>query len=129
VVTLGVSDLAASRRFYEQGLGLPARPESSDDVVFFGLKGAWLALWPRTELARDAGISPDSSGFSGICLAHNVATKQDVDLTMAEVLRAGGSIVKPPQDAFWGGYLGYFADPDGFLWEVTWNPDMPELVS
>ena len=129
LITLGVSDLQVSRRFYEQGLGLPPRPESSDEVVFFALKGTWLALFPRAELAKDVGVSSDGAGFPGFALAHNVPSKADVDATLAQAVSAGGRLVKPGQDVFWGGYSGYFADPDGFLWEVAWNPDMPELAS
>lgn len=129
LITLGVSDLAVSRRFYEQGLGLPVRPESVDDeVVFFDLAGAWLALWPRAELANDAQVSPEGSGFPRFSLAHNVRLREDVDAVVAQARQAGGRVVKAPVEAVWGGYTGYFTDPDGFLWEIAWNPGMPQLA-
>jgi predicted lactoylglutathione lyase len=123
-ITLGVSDLARSRSFYEQGLGwTPSRKGSAENVVFFPMNaGLVLALFPKEELAKDAGIANDGQGFSGVALAYNVHEKHQVAevLTLAE--QVGGKIVKPAQDAFWGGYTGYFADPDGYLWEVAWNP-------
>src|SRR5688500_16396767 len=120
LITLGVGDLARSRRFYEQ-LGFVARPESTDEVAFFALPGTWLALWPRTELARDVGASTAGAGsFPGFALAHNVATQPEVDAVLAEAVSAGGRLVKRGIVAEWGGYNGYFADPDGFLWEVAW---------
>ena len=123
-ITLGVSDLARSRRFYEQGLGwTPSKQGSTDGVVFFQLAGGMVfALFPKTELAKDAGISPEGTGFGGVALAHNVPNKENVAEVLAEAERAGGKILKPAQDAFWGGFTGYFADPDGYLWEVAWNP-------
>lgn len=121
LITLGVSDLARSKRFYKDGLGFPEH-EVSEGVVFLKTRGTWLALFPREELAQDALTSADGHGFRGFTLAHNVRSKEEV----AEVLRAaesaGAQIVKPAQDTFWGGHSGYFADPDGFLWEVAWNP-------
>jgi len=128
MVTLGVSDLDRSRRFYVEGLGLPLHPDSNETVAFVKLGGAWLGLWPRTELVKDARMTDDGSGFGGTCIAHNVSSKEQVDAVMREVEAAGGTIVRAAEDAFWGGYLAYFADPDGFLWEVTWNPTMPELA-
>lgn len=122
LVTLGVRDLARARRFYEEGLGLPVMPQSNDDVVFFGLRGVWLGLWSQESLAEDAGVAVQESGFRGITLAHNVRTKQEVDAVMAQAARAGATITRPVQDVFWGGYTGYFADPDGHLWEVAYNP-------
>ena len=86
---------------------------------------AVLALWSREDLAADAGVSAEGSGFPGIALAHNVASKELVDAALSEAVAAGGTLVKAGTDAFWGGYTGYFADPDGYLWEVAWNPGWP----
>jgi catechol 2,3-dioxygenase-like lactoylglutathione lyase family enzyme len=122
LVTLGVNDLSRARTFYAVGLGLPLQPQSTDEVAFFGLRGVWLALWSRAALAGDAGVPAEGSGFRGIALAHNVRTKPDVDALLAQVERAGGRIVRPAQEVAWGGYTGYFADPDGHLWEVAYNP-------
>ena len=125
LVTLGVADLERSLRFYRDGLGLP--PENHDPdagVVFFRMEGNMLlAIWPREELAKDAGISPEGSGFGGMSLAHNVPSKEAVDAVFAEALAAGAKALKQPGDVFWGGYTAYFADPDGHLWEVAWNPE------
>jgi uncharacterized protein len=128
LVTLGVSDLERSRRFYAS-LGLKERSESNDTVVFIQMGGTVLGLWSREALAEDAGIAPDGSGFRGFSLAHNVAAKEEVDAVLREAESAGGRLVKPGQDAFWGGYTGHFEDPDGFLWEVAWNPAMPDLAA
>ena len=87
----------------------------------------WLALFPRTDLAADAGVSAEGSGFPGFALAHNVRTREGVDQLLAEAAAGGGRIVKSGHDTDWGGYAGYFADPDGFLWEVAWNPDFPHV--
>lgn len=126
LVTLGVADLARSLEFYRDGLGLPAEnydPEAG--VVFFRMDGNMLlAIWPREELAKDAGIAPEGSGFGGISLAHNVPSKEAVDAVFAEAVAAGAKPLKQPGDVFWGGYTAYFADPDGHLWEVAWNPDI-----
>ena len=122
LVTLGVSDLARARQFYAEGLGLPLQPQSNDDVAFFALHGVWLSLYPRPALAADAGLAPEGSGFRSFTLAHNVRTKAEVDALLAQAERAGAQIVRPAQEVFWGGYSGYFADPDGFLWEVAYNP-------
>jgi uncharacterized protein len=125
-VTLGVADLERATRFYEKGLGL-ARLESPPSVSFFDLGKTWLALYPRTRLAADAGVPAVGSGFPGFALAHNVRSEADADRLLQEVVAAGGRIVKPAQRAAWGGYSGYFADPDGFLWEVAWNPKFPHV--
>lgn len=125
-VTLGVRDLERSIRFYEEGLGL-SRLKSPPSVAFFELGQTWLALYPRHLLAADAGVPADGSGFPGVTLAHNVRSARDVDHLLAEAGAAGGRIVKPAQTADWGGYAGYFADPDGFLWEVAWNPRFPHV--
>lgn len=124
LVTLGVSDLARSIRFYRDGLGLPQR-ETPESVAFFEMRGMWLSLYARGALADDAGVSAEGSGFRGFALAHNVRSPEAVDCLLAEAVAAGATLVKPGQKVFWGGYSGYFADPDGFLWEVAWNPDLP----
>ncbi|MGB9956204.1 VOC family protein [Haloferax prahovense] len=123
VVTLGVSDLDESIRFYRDGLGLPLRDRDPDsDIAFFTLEGTWLALYPRELLAEDATVPADGSGFAGVTIAHNVAEQSEVDAVLDAARTAGGEIVKPAQDAFWGGYSGYFSDPDGHLWEVAYPP-------
>lgn len=125
LVTLGVSDLAESIRFYRDGLGLPMKERDDDtDVAFFPLDGTWLSLYPRALLAEDATVTEDGSGFSGITIAHNVSSKKEVDAVLDEAESAGGRIVKPAQEVFWGDYSGYFADPDQHLWEVAY----PQLV-
>jgi len=121
IVTLGVSDLAGSTQFYRDGLGLPLRP-GSEGIAFFETGGTWLALYPREALAADATVPADGAGFAGFTLAHNVRSREEVDALLAQAETAGATIIKPAQDADWGGYSGYFADPDGFLWEVAWNP-------
>jgi uncharacterized protein len=121
LVTLGVADLRRARRFYEQGLGW--KPGfASDDVVFYETGGPIIALWNRRDLAADAQIEDDESTFGGIALAHNVRSRDDVDAVLAEVAAAGAAILKSAEDTQWGGYSGYFADPDGHLWEVAFNP-------
>ena len=121
IITLGVVDLQRAINFYEKGLGLPRKNES-DSIAFFDMSGTMLALYPRDELAEDITISPEGTGFQGFTLAHNVASPEEVDLTLAEAVAAGAELVKPGQAAFWGGYSGYFKDPDGFYWEVAHNP-------
>jgi hypothetical protein len=123
LVTLGVADLERSTRFYRDGLGLPLR-EGTEGVAFFETRGTWLSLFPRRALAEDAGVPAEGSGFPGFALAHNVGSPAQVDATLAQAVAAGARLVKPGQQAFWGGYSGYFADPDGFLWEVAWNPHL-----
>ncbi len=121
IITLGVVDLQRAINFYEKGLGLPRKNES-DSIAFFDMSGTMLALYPRDELAGDITISPEGTGFQGFTLAHNVASPEEVDMTLAEAVAAGAELVKPGQEAFWGGYSGYFKDPDGFYWEVAHNP-------
>ena len=121
MITLGVNDLPRSVVFYQQGLGLP-RMDSPPEVAFFTLNGTWLGLYGREALAKDASISGESGGFAGFSLAHNVGSEQEVDQVMAQAASAGAVITKPAQKTDWGGYAGYFADPDGFLWEVAHNP-------
>jgi catechol 2,3-dioxygenase-like lactoylglutathione lyase family enzyme len=121
LVTLGVADLARSRRFYEEGLGW-RRGNEHEEVVFYQLGGSILALFARASLAADAGLPPEGQGFGGIALAYNTRTREEVDQVLAEAEAAGATILKPAHEAFWGGYSGYFADPDGHPWEVAWNP-------
>ncbi len=123
MITLGVQNLARSLTFYWDGLGFePHGYTEGDTCVMFPLEGAWLALYPRASLAEDAQVASERSGFPGFTLAHNVKTKEDADMVSTKAVTAGATPVKAPQDAFWGGYSGYFADPDGFLWEVAFNP-------
>ena len=124
MVTLGVEDLAKSTEFYEDGLGLPRR-EQEGDIAFFETASTWLALYPWEALAEDATVSPEGSGFRGVTLAHNVESKAAVDAVLDEAEAAGATVEKPAQNVFWGGYSGCFSDPDGFLWEVAWNPNFP----
>lgn len=121
MITLGVGDLDRSIRFYEQGLGLP-RMDSPPEVAFFTLDGSWLSLFGRDALAEDAGIASDGGGFRGFSLAHNVGSEAEVDAVIAQAVAAGARLLKPGQKTSWGGYSGYFADPDGYLWEVAHNP-------
>lgn len=121
MITLAVRDMAESVRFYEQGLGLP-RMNSDPNVAFFRLNGSWLGLYGREALAEDVGIPAAGNGFSGFTLAHNLESEDAVDALMTQALEAGARLVKPAQKVFWGGYSGYFSDPDGHLWEVAHNP-------
>lgn len=122
LITLGVRDLPRACRFYENVFGWTRSPLGGDSVAFFQTGCVVFALWPREELAADAGISAQGNGFSGIALAHNVRERDQVDRVLAHVQAAGAQVVRPASDAFWGGRTGYFVDPDGFLWEVAWNP-------
>jgi catechol 2,3-dioxygenase-like lactoylglutathione lyase family enzyme len=128
VLTLGVDDLEASLRFYRDGLGLATEGIVGQEfeygaVAFFDLQpGLRLALWPRASIAHDAGLSVAPPSATDLTIGHNVNSKEEVDAVMAEAGRAGATIVKPAQDTFWGGYAGYFQDPDGHVWEVVWNP-------
>jgi catechol 2,3-dioxygenase-like lactoylglutathione lyase family enzyme len=124
IVTLGVSDLARSREFYER-LGWRRSMSNSDGIVFFQAGGMALALYPRQELAKDANVDASGDGFRGFSLAFNARNHEEVDAVLTEAKNVGAKILKPAQEAFWGGYSGYFADPDGFLWEVAWNPFFP----
>lgn len=124
LVTLGVTNLAKQKAFYEK-LGWKASSASQGDVAFFQLGGMVLSLFPRHLLAEDAHTNPEGSGFKGFTLAQNVREKSEVAKALQEAERAGGKIIKPAQDVFWGGHSGYFADPEGNLWEVAWNPHFP----
>ncbi len=125
-VTLGVRDLERATRFYSDVLRLTPLP-TPPGVVFYELGRTWLALYPRHELAADARVPEEGSGFPGFTLAHNVRSPEAVDALLAEVAAGGGRIVRAGSHAEWGGYTGYFADPDGFLWEVAWNPHFPHV--
>jgi len=123
LITLGVADLKRSLAFYRDGLGFPTHNyDERQGVVFFKLGGSWLSLYPRDELAKDATVAEHGSGFRAITLSHNEPSREAVDKTFAEALAAGAKAIKKPQDVFWGGYSGYFADPDDHLWEIAFNP-------
>ena len=124
IITLGVTDLAGSLRFYRDGLGWQPSAMSNEHIAFIQLGGVILGLYSGASLAADAQLPAAGSGFAGFTLAQNVATREAVDAALARALAAGGTILKPAQDVFWGGYSGYFADPDGFAWEVAWNPHL-----
>lgn len=124
LVTLGVSDVARARAFYE-AWGWTASSASMPEVAFFQANGLALALFGRADLAKDAGVEDRPTGFAGITLAYNARSKAEADMVYARAIDAGARAVKPLQDVFWGGYSGYFADPDGHLWEVAWNPGFP----
>jgi catechol 2,3-dioxygenase-like lactoylglutathione lyase family enzyme len=121
IITLGVADLDRSHMFYER-LGWKRSMPEVEGIVFYQAGGMALALFPHNELAKDANVAAGGSGFRGFTLAYNVRNLADVDIVLAEAVAAGATLVKPAVDAFWGGYSGYFSDPDGFLWEVAWNP-------
>ncbi len=124
LVTLGVADIARARAFYE-ALGFRGSSAGNADVTFFEAGGVVLGLFGRTSLAHDAHVSDGAAGFSGVALAHNARSEVEVDSVLAEAVRAGGRLLKPGEKVFWGGYSGYFADPDGHLWEVAYNPFFP----
>lgn len=125
LVTLGVADVDVSIAFYRDGLGFPMQEREPDsDIAFFTLDGTWLSVYPRELLAEDATVPHTDddwadTGFSGVTLAHNVDSKEEVDAILKRAEAVGGRLVKPAADTFWGGYSGYFADPDGHLWEVA----------
>ena len=121
IITLGVADLDRSREFYERLEWRRSMPES-EGIVFFQAGAMALALYPRDSLAKDANISPDGHGFNRVTIAYNARNRAEVDSVLKEASAAGATILKPAEEAFWGGYSGYFSDPDGFLWEVAWNP-------
>lgn len=123
-ITLGVGDLARSRAFY-RALGWRESPASQPEVAFFQAGSVAFALFGRESLAEDAAVSATGSGFPGFTLAHNVASEAEVDALIDEAVAAGGRRVRPGERAPWGGFRGYFADPDGFLWEVCYNPFFP----
>jgi len=122
LITLGVKELAVSLAFYRDGLGWEPSNASQNSIIFFDLGGVGLALYPRNLLAEDITVSAEGTGFSGITLAHNAKSIEEVDAVLSKAEKAGAKIIKKAQNVFWGGYSGYFADPDGHLWEVAWNP-------
>jgi catechol 2,3-dioxygenase-like lactoylglutathione lyase family enzyme len=121
IITLGVRNLERSKSFYER-LGWRRGMTKSEGLAFFQAGRIALALFPREELARDANITDDGQGFRGFSLAYNTRQREEVDAVIAEAEAAGATVLKPAEEAFWGGYSGYFADPDRFVWEVAWNP-------
>jgi hypothetical protein len=122
LITLGVADLQRAEVFYEQVVGWKAE-SSPPGVVFFDLNGVVFALWPHDELAKDMGITADRlPGYQGFALAHNVGSEAEVDAIFERLKKNGTTIVKHPQKALWGGYSGYFSDPDGHTWEIAYNP-------
>jgi catechol 2,3-dioxygenase-like lactoylglutathione lyase family enzyme len=130
LITLGVDDLPRAVAFYRDGLGLETPGIVGEEfengaVAFFDLQnGLKLALWPRRSMANDSGLSPGTPNSTDFTLAHNVMSKAEVDVVMQQARDAGAEIVKPAQDTFYGGYAGYFLDPDRHLWEIAWNPQM-----
>lgn len=133
MITIGVDDLERSLRFYRDGLGLETEGIIGKEfeygaVAFFDLQaGLKLAVWPRKSISRDTGIPLSASGPTELTLGHNVSSKEEVDTVMEQAKKAGAVIVKPARETFWGGYGGYFQDPDQHLWEVAWNPHQWEL--
>lgn len=121
IITLSVKDLKVSREFYGQ-LGWKETEASNENIAFFQPGGVMLALYPRAALAEDIGVPPKGEGFRGFTIAHNLDSKAEVDAALAEAVAAGATLVKAAQEVFWGGYSGYFADPDGHYWEVVCNP-------
>ncbi len=130
VITLGVDDLDRALSFYRDGLGLATkgiigREFEHSAVAFFDLQsGLKLAIWPRTSISHDSGLPVDRPSATDLTLGHNVASRDEVDAVMKQAEAAGATIAKPAHETFWGGYAGYFQDPDGHLWEVVWNPDL-----
>jgi uncharacterized protein len=130
LITLGVDDLQRAVAFYRDGLGWPTQGIVGTEfahgaVAFFDLQGGLrLALWPRASLAHDSGLPVGPRSATAFSLAHNVRSRGEVDAAMAQAARAGATVVKQAHDTFYGGYAGYFQDPDGHLWELAWNPQM-----
>ncbi len=130
VLTLGVDDLERSLAFYRDGLGLPTEGIAGTEfehgaVAFFGLHGGLtLALWERANIAWDAGLTQTAPSPTEFTIGHNVNSREEVDAVMEQARAAGAAITKPPGETFWGGYAGYFQDPDGHLWEIAWNPQL-----
>jgi len=129
VLTIGVDDLERSLKFYRDGLGLKTEGIVGKEfeygaVVFFDLEnGSRLALWPRKSLAKDTGVKETPPSTTELSIGHNVSSKKEVDTVMAQAKKAGAKILKPSGETFWGGYAGYFLDPDGHFWEIAWNPE------
>lgn len=130
LITLGVDDLEKSLAFYRDGLGLPTQGIVGKEfehgaVAFFDLQnGVKLALWPRSSIAHDANIPLQPQSATELTIGHNVGSKGEVDAVMEQAKRAGAKIIKPAEETFWGGYAGYFQDPDDHVWEIAWNPEM-----
>ncbi|WP_127753943.1 VOC family protein [Devosia sp. 1566] len=130
VITLGVGDLERALRFYRDGLGLPTQGIIGQEfehgaVAFFDLAGGLkLAIWAQDDIAFDTGLTREPVSSTAMTLGHNVREREEVDAIMASAEGAGAAIIKPAQDTFWGGYAGYFRDPEGHLWEVVWNPQL-----
>lgn len=130
VVTLGVDDLEKAVEFYRDGLGLPTKGIVGKEfeygaVAFFELSaGLMLALWPRESISRDSGLQKGAISPTEFTIGHNVISREEVDVVMDQAKTAGACIVKAAHDTFWGGYAGYFQDPDQHLWEIVWNPEL-----
>jgi catechol 2,3-dioxygenase-like lactoylglutathione lyase family enzyme len=130
LITLGVDNLEVSLTFYRDGLGLTTSGIIGTEfeygaVAFFDLEsGLKLAIYPRKSLAQDSGLPLEPASATELSIGHNVASKEEVDAVMEQAMRAGATIVKRARDTFWGGYAGYFQDPDRHLWEIAWNPQM-----
>lgn len=130
VLTLGVADLERALAFYRDGLGLPTEGIIGQEydhgaVAFFDLSGGMkLALWAQTDIAHDTGLTMQPISPTAVTIGHNVARREEVDQNLEAAAQAGARIIKPAQDTFYGGYAGYFCDPDGHLWEIVWNPQM-----
>ena len=128
LITIGVDDLERALRFYRDGLGLPTEGIVGQEfehgsVAFFNLQaGLKLAIWPRDSIAHDTGLPRGNPNATEFTIGHNVASKAEVDAVISQAEDAGATVVKAAQETFWGGYAGYFQDPDGHLWEVAWNP-------
>lgn len=122
IIILGVADLDRSKQFYIDALGWTTASDSNESIVFIPLNGVVLALYQHEALAEDACVEADRSSFRGFSLAYNTRSRSEVDKTLDLAAAAGATVTKPAQDVFWGGYSGYFADPDGFLWEIAYNP-------
>ncbi len=131
VITVGVDDLERALRFYRDGLGLPTQGIVGTEyehgaVAFFALQaGVTLALWPRRSIAHDSGLPESLPSPTDFTLGHNVSSREEVDAVLEQARNAGATIVRQAHDTFWGGYAGYFQDPDGHLWEIAWNPQLP----
>ena len=125
IITLGVTDLQRSIAFYSAGLGLPTNHKDGEGIAFFQLSGTWLAIYPSNMLAEDACLPPERSCSGGFTLAHNVHSKEEVHEVLEQALASGAKLLKPAADTAWGGFSGYFSDPDGHPWEVAWNPFFP----
>lgn len=125
LITLGVKDLEASKKFYAETLGWKPSGNSNDEITFFQAGGVVLSIFPREKLAEDALVAPEGSGFAGFTLAYNAHSEAEVDEIIRDLEAKGVKILKQPQKVFWGGYSSYFADPDGNCWEVAYNPFFP----